>query len=124
MFLFQGSNPGYQSAPPGIGSFAPNASLTGPPPAQNIPHVGAPNPGPKGFMTISNAGVQRPGMSSMQPPSPQAAPTQSPVTPAAPPPTVQTADTSNVPGKLTLFQIRITVFLLPFASYLLFVISE
>lgn len=117
--MFQGSNPGYQSAPPGIGSFAPNASLTGPPPAQNIPH-----PGPKGFMPISNAGVQRPGMSSMQPPSPQAAPAQSPVTPAAPPPTVQTADTSNVPGKLTLFQIRITVFLLPFASYLLFVISE
>jgi hypothetical protein len=36
----------------------------------------------------------------MQPPSPtQAASAQPTITPAAPPPTVQTVDTSNVPGK-------------------------
>jgi protein transport protein SEC31 len=35
----------------------------------------------------------------MQPPSPtQSAPVQPAVAPAAPPPTVQTVDTSNVPG--------------------------
>lgn len=52
---------------------------------------------------MNNSAVQRPGMNPVQPPSPtQPAPVQSAVTPAAPPPTVQTVDTSNVPGKLTL----------------------
>jgi hypothetical protein len=47
-----------------------------------------------------NSGVQRPGVGPMQPPSPtQAASAQPTITPAAPPPTVQTVDTSNVPGK-------------------------
>lgn len=60
----------------------------------------APTQPPRVFVPVSNSGVQRPGMSSSQPPSPtQPAPTQPPVVvPAAPPPTVQTVDTSNVPG--------------------------
>lgn len=88
-----------------MGAFGPTATVTGPTP-QQIPQVAAPNPTSRGFMPISSAGVQRPGMSPMQPPSPQTAPVQNPVTPAAPPPTVQTADTSNVPGRLTSVPIR------------------
>lgn len=54
-------------------------------------------------MPVTSSGIQRPGMNPLQPPSPtQPAPMKAPVTPAAPPPTVQTVDTSNVPGKLSL----------------------
>ncbi|KAL3537558.1 hypothetical protein ACH5RR_000924 [Cinchona calisaya] len=95
-----GANPNYQTGPPGVGSFVPTASHTGPPPVQKMPEVVAPTPASRGFMPISNSGVQRPGMSQMQPPSPtQATPIPTPATPAAPPPTVQTAVTSNVPAQ-------------------------
>lgn len=60
----------------------------------------APTP-PRVFMPVTNPGGH--GMSSSQPPSPtQPAPVQPPAVPAAPPPTVQTVDTSNVPGKISL----------------------
>lgn len=55
------------------------------------------------FMPPSNQGfVQRPGLSPAQPSSPtqSQAPPQSAVAPPAPPPTVQTADTSNVSAEL------------------------
>lgn len=64
-----------------------------------MPHVVAPSPPPRGFMPVTNPGVvQGPTMGSVQPPSPQSATVQPSVTAAAPPPTIQTADTSNVPG--------------------------
>ncbi|GMI66980.1 hypothetical protein like AT3G63460 [Hibiscus trionum] len=55
---------------------------------------------PRGFMPVTNtSAVQRPGMSPMQPPSPpKSAPIQPAAAPTAPPPTVQTVDTSNVPA--------------------------
>lgn len=53
-------------------------------------------------MPAPNTGVvQRPGMGSMQPTrNPPAGSVQPTTPPAAPPPTVQTADTSKVPGKV------------------------
>jgi len=64
---------------------------------QNLSQVVAPTPNPMGYMPVSGSGgVQRPGVGSIQPPSPpQVQPVQPP---AAPPPTLQTADTSKVPG--------------------------
>ncbi|MCI78085.1 transport protein Sec31A-like, partial [Trifolium medium] len=61
--------------------------------------VAAPTSNPMGFMPIpSSAGVRRPGVGSSQPPSPpQSQPVQLAAAPAAPPPIVQTADTSRVP---------------------------
>lgn len=59
----------------------------------------APTPASRGFMPVTGAGVQRPGMGITQPSSPtQPAQVQPAITPAARPPTVQTVDTSNVPG--------------------------
>lgn len=89
-YWFQGAaNANYQAG----------SQVVGPPPVQKMPQVVVPTPATRGFVPISNSGVQRPGMSQMQPPSPiQAAAVQTPVTPGAPPPTVQTADTSKVPG--------------------------
>ncbi|KAL3516403.1 hypothetical protein ACH5RR_023305 [Cinchona calisaya] len=99
--LYPGAaNHNYQAGPQVVSSFVPAASQTGPPPIQKMPQVVVPTPASRGFMPISNSGVQRPGMSQMQPSSPtQAAPVQTPVTPAAPPPTIQTADTKNVPAQ-------------------------
>lgn len=89
-------NPPYQPTPP-----APSQMGLGH--NQNLSQVVAPTPSPMGFMPVpSSGGVQRPGMGSMQPPSPpQAQPVQPAASPAAPPPTVQTADTSKVPGNLS-----------------------
>ena len=58
-----------------------------------------PAPPSRGFMPVTNPDfVQRPGFSPAQPSSPtQPAQLQPVVAPAAPP-TVQTVDTSNVPG--------------------------
>lgn len=70
-------------------------------PGHKMPQVVAPAPPSRGFMPVPNPGsVQLPGVGGMvQPPSPtHSAPTQPAVAPPAPPPTVQTADTSNVPG--------------------------
>ncbi|KAK6140511.1 hypothetical protein DH2020_025741 [Rehmannia glutinosa] len=93
----------YQAGPPGVPAYGANTSQVGPTPGQKMPQqVFTPTPPSRGFMPVSSPGVQRPGMNPVQPPSPtQPAPVQPPVTPAAPPPTVQTVDTSNVPGKLS-----------------------
>lgn len=96
--MFQGtSNPGYP-VPPAPEAHVP--SQVGSVPGPKMPKVVAPTPTPMGFMPMSGSGaIQRPGMGSMQPASPtQPSTVQPAVTPAAPPPTVQTADTSNVPG--------------------------
>jgi len=96
---FQGTaNPNFQAGPPGTGSIGHNPSQAGSVPPK-MPQVLAPTPASMGFMPINSSGVQRPGMGPPQPPSPtQPAQVQPAITPAAPPPTVQTADTSNVPG--------------------------
>lgn len=74
------------------------------PPAHKMQQGVTPTAGPRGFMQVNNAGVQRPGMEPMQPPSPtHSSAASAPVAPAAPPPTVQTADTSNVPGNKTFY---------------------
>ncbi|KAL0429212.1 UNVERIFIED_CONTAM: protein transport protein SEC31B [Sesamum radiatum] len=93
-------NPTYQAGPPGVPAYGANTSQVGPPPAQKTSQVLTPTPPSRGFMPVSSTGVQRPGMNPLQPPSPtQPAPVKAPVTPAAPPPTVQTVDTSNVPAQ-------------------------
>lgn len=98
---FQGNaNPNYQAGNLGAGSFGSIPSQV-PVPGHKMPQVVGPTPAPKGFMPVSNEGVQRPGMGPMQPPGPtQSAPAPAAVAPAAPPPTVQTVDTSNVPGNI------------------------
>ncbi|KAM7512358.1 hypothetical protein LguiB_011233 [Lonicera macranthoides] len=94
------SNPNLQAGPQGAGSIGPTSSQVGPAPGQKMPQVVAPVPGPGGFMPINNSGVQRPGIGPMQPPSSTQSTVLPPaVTPAAPPPTVQTVDTSNVPAQ-------------------------
>lgn len=100
LYMFQGTaNPTYQPVPHGNVPAAPIISQPGSVPGHTMPHVVAPTPSLKGFMPVNSAVVQRPGIGSMQPHSPtQAASVQPTITPAAPPPTVQTVDTSNVPG--------------------------
>ncbi|XP_050283554.1 protein transport protein SEC31 homolog B [Quercus robur] len=97
--LYPGTaNPTYQPVPSGNVPAAPITSQPGSVPGHTMPHVVAPTPSLKGFMPVNSAVVQRSGMGSMQPHSPtQAASVQPTITPAAPPPTVQTVDTSNVP---------------------------
>lgn len=90
----------YQSGPPGPASLGPMPPQAGIIPGQRSPQVVAPTPPPRGFMPVTSPGVvaQRPGMISTQPSSPtQRAPVQTTITPPAPPATVQTVDTSNVP---------------------------
>lgn len=97
---FQGqANPSFPTGPHAPGGYDPNLSQVNPPLGQRMPQVVAPSPNVRGFAPVTNPGVQRPNVSAMQPPSPtQAAPVQPPASPAVPPPTVQTVDTSNVPG--------------------------
>ncbi|XP_076949538.1 protein transport protein SEC31 homolog B-like isoform X2 [Bidens hawaiensis] len=91
-------NPGsnYQVGPPVGGSLGPVPSPMVPTPVQKMtPDVG-PTPPVRGFMPMpisSNTGGQRTGPGQMQPPSPQ-----QPAAPSAPPPTVHTADVTNVPA--------------------------
>ncbi|KAL1535090.1 Protein transport protein Sec31B [Salvia divinorum] len=94
------ANPGYQAGPPGISAYGGNTSQVGPTTRQVMSQVVAPTPPSTGFMPMGNSAAQRPGMNPVQPisPSPPAA-IQPPVTPAAPPPTVQTVDTTNVPAQ-------------------------
>ncbi|KAK4488602.1 hypothetical protein RD792_004368 [Penstemon davidsonii] len=96
--LYPGTaNPNYQSGPPGVAAYGANPSQVVPNPGQKMPQVlGSTQSG--AFMPVSNSGFQRPGMmNTVQPPSPtKPAPV---VTPVAPPPTVQTVDTSNVPAQ-------------------------
>lgn len=92
-------NPGsnYQVGPPVGGSLGPVPSPMVPTPVQKMtPDVGT-TPPVRGFMPMpisSNTGGQRTGPGQMQPPSPP-----QPAAPSAPPPTVHTADVTNVPGK-------------------------
>lgn len=68
-----------------------------------MPHVVAPGAGPIGFTPMATPGVApRSVIGSVQPASPptQQAAAQAAPMPAAPPPTVQTADTCNVPGNV------------------------
>ncbi|XAR54410.1 hypothetical protein NMG60_11029523 [Bertholletia excelsa] len=97
--LYSGAgNPNHQAGYPGSGSLAPFPSTVGAITGQQMPQVLAPTPPPRGFVPITNAGVQTPGMVPTQPSSPtQPVQVQPTITPAAPPPTVQTVDTSNVP---------------------------
>ncbi|XP_058107910.1 protein transport protein SEC31 homolog B isoform X2 [Magnolia sinica] len=97
------SNSAYQPGPPGSGSLGAGPSPVGPVPVHKLPPVMAPTPAPRSFMPVTNPGfVQRPGLGPVQPSSPttQPAPVQTVVAPPAPPPTVQTVDTSNVPAEL------------------------
>lgn len=104
---FQGtSNAGYHPVPPGPDAHGPSplASVPGPKMPKVVAPTTAPTTTPMGFMPMTGTGVvQRSGVGSMQPASPtQAAPIQPAVPPAAAPPTIQTVDTSNVPGNLFL----------------------
>uniref|UniRef100_A0A0D9X2E6 Sec16 Sec23-binding domain-containing protein n=1 Tax=Leersia perrieri TaxID=77586 RepID=A0A0D9X2E6_9ORYZ len=85
-------------APPAVSS----ASVPGTIPGQMFPGPVANNPTSR-FMPSNNPGfVQRPGLSPVQPSSPTQAQGQPQpvVAPPAPPPTVQTADTSKVSAEL------------------------
>lgn len=98
--LYPGTvNPTYQPIPPGTGPAVPVTPQPGSVPGHNMAQIVAPTPPRQGFMPVNAGMVQRPVMGSMQPPSPTqaAAAAQPTLTPAAPPPTVQTVDTSNVP---------------------------
>lgn len=89
------------------------------PPGSALPRVGGPQVGtgsghmfpppaahtpvPGSFMPVTNPGLtQRPGTGPVQPPSPTQSMHVQPhaAAPAAPPPTVQTVNTSNVPAEL------------------------
>ncbi|XP_021739326.1 LOW QUALITY PROTEIN: protein transport protein SEC31 homolog B-like [Chenopodium quinoa] len=101
--LYPGSstNSSYQSGPTGPGSMASIPPPMGGIPGPRMPQVVAPTSNPRGFMPVNSPAAvpHRPGMGSAQPSSPsQSAPAQTAVEPPAPPPTVQTVDTSNVPA--------------------------
>ncbi|KAM1157961.1 hypothetical protein ACFX1X_028819 [Malus domestica] len=91
--------PTFQPMQPVPGSTAPLQSQVAPVPV-NKPHVVAPSVPPRGFMPVTNPGVvQGPHAGSLEPPSPtHQAPARTPVAVAAPPPTIQTVDTSSVPA--------------------------
>ncbi|CAL9088000.1 unnamed protein product [Musa acuminata var. zebrina] len=96
------ANPVNQPGPPvpashGVGTSQP-AAATG----HRFAQPAAPGSAPRGFVPVSNPNFAlRPGMSPVQPSSPtKASQVQSVTVPSAPPPTVQTVDTSNVPAEL------------------------
>ncbi|KAI3824680.1 hypothetical protein L1987_06149 [Smallanthus sonchifolius] len=84
----------YRVGPPAAGSLGTVPSPMVPTPVQKMSQDVGPTPQVRGFMPmpISNSGVQRTSSGQMQPPSPTP-----PAAPSAPPPTVHTADVSNVP---------------------------
>ncbi|KAI3739788.1 hypothetical protein L2E82_30199 [Cichorium intybus] len=90
------ANSNYQAGPPGPGSFAPVPSPMVPTMGPKVPHDVAPTPPVRGFMPINNnnTGMQRTGSGQMQPNTGS----DSAPPPATPPPTVHTADVSNVPA--------------------------
>lgn len=100
------ANTAYQPGPPASTAYQPVPQATSPyqpVPAAPIPsqpkpgQFGAtPYPVPREFTPVNNAVVQGPG--SVQPPSPSHAAPMQPAVTASPPPTIQTVDTSNVPG--------------------------
>ncbi|XP_071716480.1 protein transport protein SEC31 homolog B-like [Rutidosis leptorrhynchoides] len=87
------ANPNYQVGPPGVGSLRPVPSPVNPTLGPKISQDVGPTPPVRGFMPMSNTGLQRSTSGQPQPPSPSP-----PVAPPAPPPTVHTADVSNVPA--------------------------
>lgn len=89
------------AGPRGPSVYNPNAMQINQPHGQRMPQVAAPSQNIRGFSPVTNPGVQRPVVGPIHPPSPnaQAAPLQQPASPALPPPTVQTVDTSKVPAK-------------------------
>ncbi|CAA2944885.1 Hypothetical predicted protein [Olea europaea subsp. europaea] len=99
----RGVNRSYQAGPPGVAAYGANTSEAVPALGQKMPQVVA-SPSCRVFMPVTNSGVQGLRMNPVQPHSPtQSVPVQPPVAPAAPPPTVQTVDTSNAPeGIVTL----------------------
>ncbi|KAL5543632.1 hypothetical protein UlMin_007416 [Ulmus minor] len=96
--LYPGTvNAGYQ--PTGLTSAVPPPMQPNIPPVHQMPRAVAPIPQQKGFMHVPNPVVPGPGLGPVQPPSPpHSAPVQPAITPSAPPPTIQTVDTSNVPA--------------------------
>ncbi|KAJ6385250.1 hypothetical protein OIU77_028438 [Salix suchowensis] len=98
--LYPGTaNSAYNPVQPPSGSQGPITSQVGASPGYGTPQAVAPGPTPMGFRPVHAGVTQRPGIGSMQPSSPtQSAPVQPAVAPAAPPPTMQTVDTSNVPA--------------------------
>ncbi|CAI0560283.1 unnamed protein product [Linum tenue] len=85
------SNPGFQP----VQSPAPQAPVGAP---MGMPNVVAPTSTPVGFRPVANS-VHRPSINSLQPSTPsQSASVQPAVAPVAPPPTVQTVDTSKIPA--------------------------
>jgi protein transport protein SEC31 len=100
------ANPTFQApVPPAAAPRSSAPPMTGAIPSHKFPQAATTNPS-SGFVPMANQGfVPRPGMGPMsttQPSSPTQAPAQQmPVAaPAAPPPTVQTADTSKVSAEL------------------------
>ncbi|GLT39684.1 hypothetical protein SLA2020_138620 [Shorea laevis] len=93
------ANPTYP-VQPGPAAHSPAPPLGGLVPGLKMPPAVAPNPTSTGFMPMPHSAVvQGPGMGTTQPPSPTQQPLVQPaVAPAAPPPTVQTVDTSNAPA--------------------------
>ncbi|XP_042408152.1 protein transport protein SEC31 homolog B-like isoform X1 [Zingiber officinale] len=96
------ANSVYQSG----SSFNPSHGIGGPQPTaatgNRFTQPAAPATGQKGFMPVPNPNfTHTPGMSPAQPSSPtKLSQSQTSVVPSTPPPTVQTADTSNVPAEL------------------------
>lgn len=100
--IFQGTaNPTFQPVPPVSGTLGPSQTQLGSAAGPRTPHT-APTAAPLGFMPMTNAGApQRPTLGSMPPSPTHSAPVQTAVNPPAPPPTIQTVDTSNVPGTIS-----------------------
>ncbi|XP_062190618.1 protein transport protein SEC31 homolog B-like isoform X2 [Phragmites australis] len=89
----------YQTAPP-VPSLGASAPVPGMVSNQMFPHSAATNSTSR-LLPSSNQGfVQRPGLSPVQPSSPTQAHAKAQTAPPAPPPTVQTADTSKVSAEL------------------------
>ncbi|PWA83548.1 transducin family protein / WD-40 repeat family protein [Artemisia annua] len=87
------ANSGYQPGPPGPVALGPVPSPMVPTGGPKISQVVTPPV--RGFMPVnSNAGLQRTSSAQMQPPTPP-----QPAAPQAAPPTVQTADVTNVPAQ-------------------------
>ncbi|GER48620.1 transport protein SEC31 [Striga asiatica] len=89
----------FVSCPPVVAAYDANISQIGPASVQSMPQMFTPNP-PRFFTPVSsNSEAQRPGINQVQHPHNSQPPQHQPtVTPAGPPPTVQTVDTSNVPA--------------------------
>ncbi|KAJ9558180.1 hypothetical protein OSB04_012794 [Centaurea solstitialis] len=89
------ANSNNQAGPPGTFTLGPVPSPMVPTTGPKLPHDVAPTPPVRGFMPINNTAMQR--TTSGQMPPNTATESAAPV--AAPPPTVQTADVSNVPAQ-------------------------